>query len=250
MQSLSASAIRTSGNSASRISMGTASSAFCAKLGLEHLGSREPILFTSPRVALISSVRAATNASGATIADRRVPIAPTCCHRSDHSSVCAVSTLPLIAGWPPALRARNRRRLPAPRESVSPPRKPLAPHSMPERIRQCPPASYATVPPPAFHPPDPECSSGSIGPPDPHPPSDDRDWGEAHLADALLRRSVLPPFSDPAFPSVFPPVPPALPSYPAASGPAASPVSLSLHSSFENCYASSRSISLSTVIAP
>ena len=44
-----------------------------------------------------------------------------------------------------ALRARNRRRLPAPRESVSPPRKPLAPHSMPERIRQCPPASYATV---------------------------------------------------------------------------------------------------------
>src|ERR1035438_7563370 len=65
MQSLSASAIRTSGNSASRISMGTASSAFCAKLGLEHLGSREPILFTSPRVALISSVRAATNASGA-----------------------------------------------------------------------------------------------------------------------------------------------------------------------------------------
>src|ERR1035437_9554940 len=65
MQSLSASAIRTSGNSASRISMGTASSAFCAKLGLEHLGSREPILFTSPRVALISSVRAATNASRA-----------------------------------------------------------------------------------------------------------------------------------------------------------------------------------------
>src|SRR5882724_5831338 len=48
-------------------------------------------------------------------------------------------------------------------ESVSPPRKPLEPHSMPERIRQCPPASYATVPPPAFPPPDPECSSGSIG---------------------------------------------------------------------------------------
>src|ERR1700674_4413571 len=75
---------------------------------------------------------------------------------------------------------------------------------MPERIRQCPPASYATVLPPAFPPPDPECSSGSIGLPDPHPPSDDRDWGEAHRANAFLRRSLIPPFSDPAFPSVFP----------------------------------------------
>src|ERR1700730_3782462 len=135
-------------------------------------------------------------------------------------------------------------------ENVSPLRKPHAPHSMPERIRQWPPAWYATVPPPAFPPPDPECSSCSIGPPDLHPPSDDRDWGEAHLADALLRRSLLRPFSDPAFPSVFPPVPPALPSYPAALGPATSPASLSVHSSFENCYPCSRSISLSTVIAP
>src|SRR5260370_25365585 len=135
-------------------------------------------------------------------------------------------------------------------ESVSPLRKPLAPHSMPERIRQCPPASYATVPPPAFPLPHPECSSGSIGPPDPHPPSDDRDWGEAHLAHALLRRWLLPPFSDPAFPSVFPPVPPVLPSYPAASGPATSHASTSVHYSFASCYASPRSISLSIVIAP
>src|SRR6266852_9408404 len=135
-------------------------------------------------------------------------------------------------------------------ESASPPRKPLAPHSMPERIRQCAAASYATVPPPAFPPPDPECSSGSIGPPAPHPPSDDRDWGEAHLADALLRRSLLPPFSDPAFPSVFPPVLPALPSYPAAPGPVTSHASTSVHSSFQNCYASSRSISLAVLIAP
>jgi hypothetical protein len=73
---------------------------------------------------------------------------------------------------------------------------------------------------------------------------------EAHLADALLRRCLLPPFSDPAFPSAFPPVPPALPSYLAASRPASSPASMSVHSSFENCYASPRSISLSTVIAP
>src|SRR5271169_4310044 len=135
-------------------------------------------------------------------------------------------------------------------ESVSLPQKPLAPHAMPERIQQCPPASYATVLPPAFPPPDPECSSGSIGPPDPHPPSDDRDWGEAHLADAFLRRSLLPPFSDPAFLSAFPPVPPALLSYPAAPGPATSSASMAVHSSFQNCYASPRSISLSVVIAP
>src|SRR5260370_16387676 len=112
--------------------------------------------------------------------------------------------------------------------SVSPPRKPLEPHSMPGRIRQGPPASYATVPPPAFPPLDPECSSCSIGPPDPHPPSDDRDWGEAHLADAFLRRSLLGAFSDPAFPSVFPPVPPALPSYPFALPLPPSPPSIPL----------------------
>ena len=47
MQSLSAAAIRTKGSTASRISTGTVSSTFCAKLGLEHLGSREPILFTN-----------------------------------------------------------------------------------------------------------------------------------------------------------------------------------------------------------
>src|SRR5216683_8369622 len=134
--------------------------------------------------------------------------------------------------------------------SVSPPRKPLELHSMPERIRQGPPASYATAPPPASPPPGPECSSGSIGTPDPHPPSDDRDWGEARLAYAFLRRSLLGAFSDPAFPSAFPPTLPALPSYPAASDLAALPASMSLHSSFQNCYACSRSISLSTVIAP
>src|SRR5438046_1253909 len=135
-------------------------------------------------------------------------------------------------------------------ESVSPLRKPLESHSMPERIRQCPPASYATVPPPAFPPPDPECSSGSIGPPDPHPPSNDRDWGEAHRADAFLRRSLLPPLSDPALLSAFPPVPPALLSYPAAPGPPTSSLSMLVHSSFQNCYASSRSISLAVLIAP
>jgi hypothetical protein len=62
--------------------------------------------------------------------------------------------------------------------------------------------------------------------------------------------SPLPLFSDPAFLSVFPPVPPALLSYPAAPGPATSPASMSVHSSFQNCYASSRSISLAVLIAP
>src|ERR1700758_5451114 len=78
----------------------------------------------------------------------------------------------------------------------------------------------------------PRCSIGSIGPPSPLLPSDDRDSGEAHLADALLRPSLLPPFSDPAFPSVFPPVPLALSSYPVASGPTSSAASMSVHSSF------------------
>src|SRR5258708_30318686 len=137
--------------------------------------------------------------------------------------------------------------------SVSPPRKSLELHSMPERIRRDPPASYEAGPPPAFPLLDPECSSCSIGPPDPHPPSDDRDWGEAHLAYAFLRHTLLRAFSDPAFPSVFLPVPPALPSYPVGLGLAASPASLSVlsvHSSFQDCYPCSRSISLSTVIAP
>src|SRR5580692_11279987 len=134
--------------------------------------------------------------------------------------------------------------------SVSPPQSPPAPHSMPERIQQCPPASYATVLPPEFPPPDPECSSCSIGRPDLRPPSDGRDWGEAHRADAFLRHSLLPLFSDAAFLSAFPPVPPALLSYPAAPSLVTSPASMSVHSSLQNCYAASRSISLSIVIAP
>src|SRR5216684_2163162 len=120
---------------------------------------------------------------------------------------------------------------------------------MPQRILQPPAPSSATVPLPAFPLPDPKGSSGSIGRPDPRPPSDGRDWGEAHLADPLLH-SLLPPFSNPAFPSAWPPVPPALPSYPAAPSPATSSASRSVHSSFQNYYASSRSISLAVLIAP
>src|SRR6266568_2290156 len=110
--------------------------------------------------------------------------------------------------------------------SVSPPRELHAPHSTPERIRQPPALSSATVLPPPLLPADPKCSNGFIAPPNPLLPSDGRDWGQAHLADALLRRSLLPPFSDPAFPSAFPPVPPALPSYPVAPGPLPSSASM------------------------
>src|ERR1017187_6721715 len=111
---------------------------------------------------------------------------------------------------------------------------------MPERIRQCAAASYAADPPPAFAPPDPECSNGSTGRPDLRPPSDGRDWGEAHRSDAFLRCLLLPLFSDLAFLSAFPPAPPALLSYPAAPRPVTSSPSMSVHSSFHNCYASSR----------
>src|SRR3982074_3192472 len=121
---------------------------------------------------------------------------------------------------------------------------------MHERIRQCPAALSAPVLPPVFPPPDPKCSIGSTCPPDPLRRSHGRDWGKTLLADARLPCSLLPPFSDPVFPSAFPPVPPALPSYPAALGPGTSPASMSVHSFLQNCYASSRSISLSTVIAP
>src|SRR6266851_4460486 len=133
--------------------------------------------------------------------------------------------------------------------SVSPPPPPHAPHSTLGKRLPNPPASSATALPPAFLPPDPKCSSGSLGRPDPRPPSDGRDWGEAHLADPLLH-SLLPPFSNPAFPSALPPVPPALLSYLAAPSPATSSASMSVHSSFQNCYASSRSISLAVLIAP
>src|SRR5216683_3749087 len=134
--------------------------------------------------------------------------------------------------------------------SVSPPQSPHAPHSTLGKRWPNPPASSVIAPPPAFPPPVPKCSNGSLGRPDLRPPSDRRDWGEAHRSDAFLRRSLLPPFSDPAFLSAFPPVPPAPLSYPAAPGPATSSASMSVHSSFQNCYASSRSISLAVLIAP
>jgi hypothetical protein len=63
MQSFTVSTSCTKGCSASRTSTGIASFTFSAKLGLEHRGSRVPILFTSPRAVLINSVRTDTKAS-------------------------------------------------------------------------------------------------------------------------------------------------------------------------------------------
>src|SRR5215469_7616267 len=65
MRSLSSSAKRTNGSSASLTSTGSISSTLSGKLGLEHLGSLAPILFTNPRVVLINCVRTVTNASRA-----------------------------------------------------------------------------------------------------------------------------------------------------------------------------------------
>src|ERR1700676_2934179 len=131
--------------------------------------------------------------------------------------------------------------------SVSPPRKSLELHSMPERIRRDPPASYEVGPPPASPPPDPECSSCSIGPPDPH----HRQTIEigAKLTSLrlfygtrcceLFRIQLFLQFSY-QFRQHFLRIPSEW----------ASRASVSVHSSFQNCYACSRSISLSTVIAP
>src|SRR5439155_16390499 len=136
------------------------------------------------------------------------------------------------------------------RPSACPPRSPPAPYSTTGRILQNLAGWSVVALRPASLLPDPKCSSYSIRLPDPLLRSSGPDWGEAYLAHALLRRSLLPPFSDPAFPLAFPPAPPALPSYPSAPGPATSPASMAVHSFFENCYPSSRSISLFTVIAP
>ena len=86
-----------------------------------------PRLLTNPRVVLISSVRAATNASrarsstkswrpsrcgaasGTATVDPLARTGPACWHQSDHSYACSVLTLPSVAGWPPAPRAHTRR---------------------------------------------------------------------------------------------------------------------------------------------
>jgi hypothetical protein len=122
--------------------------------------------------------------------------------------------------------------------SVSPLPSPPAPHLTLGRRLQNPPALSATVPPPALPPPDPKWAPlvSQI-----HAHRQTVEFGAKSTSVRLsscLRYCHLRIQPFPQFP---PPVPPALLSYPAAPGSGTSPAPLSVHSSFQNCYASSRS---------
>src|SRR5215813_7532143 len=123
--------------------------------------------------------------------------------------------------------------------SASPLPSPPAPPARPGRtLRLLPPSSVAALrlaSPLA----NPKCSSGSIGLPNPLPPSAAPDWDPAQFADPLLLGSPTSP-SPPAFLSVSPPAPPVLPWVLAALGAELAPASLSVPSSWETCYSSSR----------
>src|SRR6476659_5341726 len=125
----------------------------------------------------------------------------------------------------------------------------LAPPSMPGRTPLHLPAWCATVPRPAFPPPNQECSTDSSGLPDPLPPSDDLDWGQLCFPCDFLLRSSTPP-AHPVFPSTSLGLPRVLLSHLAAPDRALSSASRLVHSAAKTCYASSRSISLAVLIAP
>src|SRR5215467_5264253 len=177
--------------------------------------------------------------SGAMTVDPPAPAAPTSSHRSDHSCAYAASTPPSAAGWPPPPRVPPPRGFPAPRPSASPPPSPPAPAVRPGRtLPLLPPLSVAALrlaSPLA----NPKCRSDSFGLPNPLPPSTDPHWDSARFADPLLLGSPKSP-SPPAFLAVSPPVPPVLPWVLAALGAALSPASLSVPSSSQTCYSSSR----------
>src|SRR5215475_12598625 len=105
---------------------------------------------------------------------------------------------------------------------------------MPGRTPLHLPALSATVLRPAFLPPNQECSTDSSGLPDPLPPSYDLDLGQLCFpCDFLLNSSTLP--AHPVFLSAFPGLPRVLLSHPAALVLVTSLVSLSVHSSWQNC---------------
>src|SRR4029077_13625876 len=114
---------------------------------------------------------------------------------------------------------------------------------MPGRTPLHLPVLSATVLRPEFLPPNPKCSTDSSGLPDPLPPSDDLDWGQTCFPCHLSWRSLLPS-AQRVFPSAFPAPPPLLPLHHAALDLVTSLASMSVHSSWQNCYPSSRSISL------
>src|ERR1700675_554431 len=107
---------------------------------------------------------------------------------------------------------------------------------MPGRTLRHLPAWSATVPRPAFLPPDPKCSTDSSGPLDPLPLSDDRDWGQLCFPCDFLLRSSTPPAHS-VFPSTFARLPRALRSHLAALGLATSLASWLVHSAGKTCYA-------------
>src|SRR6516164_11490025 len=84
-----------------------------------------------------------------------------------------------------------------------------------------------------------QCSSGSIGLPNPLPPSAGPDWDPAQLADPPLLGAPASP-SAPAFLSVSPPARLVLAWLLAALGAELSPAWLSVPSSWQTCYSSSR----------
>src|ERR1700746_4100300 len=240
MQSLSASANCTNGSRASRTFSGITSFTFCPKLGLEHLGNRVPILFTRPRVALISSVRAATNASRARSTTKSCRTSRLRCRIGCND--CG-STRPSPANFFASIRSFLRLRrfdpsisrglatttsCPSPATAVWPggTLRLLLPSSV---------AALRLASPLA----NPKCRSGSFGLLNPLPPSAGPDWVPAPFPDSLLLGAPTSP-SAPAFLAVSPPARPVLPWVLAALGAELSPASLSVPSSWQTCYSSSR----------
>src|SRR6516162_7068713 len=257
MESLSASANCTNGNRASRTFSGIASFTFCPKLGLEHLGNRVPILFTRPRVALISSVRAATNASRARSTTKSCRTSRLRCLIGCND--CG-STRPSRANFFASIRSflRLRRFDPSISRGLATTTSCPSPAMISCIQAECVPTSIATraggrawknsatsaslvcsCPSLSVSLANPQCSSRSIGLPNPLPPSAGPDWDPAQLADPPLLGAPASP-SAPAFLSVSPPARPVLAWLLAALGAELSYASLSVPSSWQTCYSSSR----------
>src|ERR1700757_4511627 len=260
MHSFTVSTSCTKGCSASPTSTGIASFTFSAKLGLEQRGSRAPILFTSPRVVLINSVRTDTNASRARSTTRSWRTSRLRCRIGNTD--CG-SPRPNRANLFASMRSLLRLRRFDPSINRGLATSTSCPHSVITSCTQaeCVPTSTTTravvnprknsptsscvapnVPRPSFSPPNPKCSTDSSGLPDPPPPSDDLDWGQTCFPCHLFCRSPTPPLHPGLLSrSTFSAPPPSLPSHLAALDLVTSLASRLLHSAGKTCYASSRS---------
>jgi len=163
-----------------------ASFTFCAKLGLEHRGSRVP--YFSPASRGVDQLRPHRHQSSRVAAppgsahsdcdaDRvqrlriHAPNRATCWHRCDPLALGRFDP-PLTAGWPPTPRAPLCGSRPAPSRVSSHfdnTRAAVNAWKNPQYL----PASSATVLRPVFLPPNPKCSTDSSGSQIPLPPSDD-----------------------------------------------------------------------------